>query len=357
MKLRGIAYCACVLGGLSITSHALAAGELVINEYNAVGEGKYLEHDPVNPWEGSDSYFGRIEGNGNNWIELVVNTDHLDIRGWTLNWSNTDPDSGVVTFSNDARWSNLRAGTILTIIETLDDNVPEVDTYYDNDYNDVADSATPGTPINVDTDFSYNPAGGDFWINAWLSDQALFSTGTFKVDNDNWQATIKDDLGNVIEGPLGEGLPTWGGGGINSHEIGRLELDPSAAAQPYNYDDADNSTFGAPNDWDDQAFLQDFSGIRGWFTIPGDLNADGYVGLDDLQLILDNWNQSVPTADPAADIAGPGGTAPDGYVGLDDLQQILDNWNTGTLPAANVPEPAGLTLLGLGTLAVLRRRA
>lgn len=64
--------------------------------------------------------------------------------------------------------------------------------------------------------------------------------------------------------------------------------------------------------------------------IDGDLNKDGYVGLDDLQIILDRWNQHVA---PGNFFAGdPSG---DGYVGLDDLQLILDNWNAGTLPAAD----------------------
>ena len=90
--------------------------------------------------------------------------------------------------------------------------------------------------------------------------------------------------------------------------------------------------------------------------IPGDLNGDGYVGLDDLQFILDHWNQNVTIGDATmGDVSGPGGV-PDGYVGLDDLQPILDHWNEGVLNPIAVPEPAGLVLLGLGGMAALRRR-
>ena len=87
-------------------------------------------------------------------------------------------------------------------------------------------------------------------------------------------------------------------------------------------------------------------------TYAGDLNGDGYVGLDDLQLILDNWNRNVRDGF-IADVNG------DNYIGLDDLQAVLDDWNKGVVPpspSANIPEPASLTLLGLGGLAVLRRR-
>ena len=86
-------------------------------------------------------------------------------------------------------------------------------------------------------------------------------------------------------------------------------------------------------------------------TLDGDFNGDGYVGLDDLQPILDNWNQNVPPADPIADANG------DGYIGLDDLQPILDNWNAGTAPPvnANIPEPAAISCMLLGSLTLLRR--
>ena len=95
-------------------------------------------------------------------------------------------------------------------------------------------------------------------------------------------------------------------------------------------------------------------------AIPGDLNVDLYVGLDDLQIILDHGNQYVTPGDPSqGDVAGPTG-APDGYVGLDDLQTILDNWNTGTPPNPNAtnlitPEPTTLLTLSLLAFPLLKR--
>ena len=83
--------------------------------------------------------------------------------------------------------------------------------------------------------------------------------------------------------------------------------------------------------------------IRLRISLEGDLNGDGFVGIDDLNLVLSAWNQSAPPADPQSDPSG------DGFVGIDDLNIVLANWNAGTLPQSNaVPEPGTLVLLAGG---------
>ena len=54
---------------------------------------------------------------------------------------------------------------------------------------------------------------------------------------------------------------------------------------------------------------------------PGDANGDLLVNFDDLNLILENWNMTVPT--------GTLGDVNDsGTVDFDDLNILLENWDT-----------------------------
>jgi Zinc carboxypeptidase len=91
--------------------------------------------------------------------------------------------------------------------------------------------------------------------------------------------------------------------------------------------------------------------------INADIDADGFVGISDLNFLLSRWNQAVPVGNwDFGDIAGNG----DGFIGIDDLNQVLAQWNAGTPPpppgnGATVPEPATLALLTLGALTTLRR--
>jgi hypothetical protein len=232
--------------GLSLT-----AGGAKVDITGTSGAGT---HKITLPSELGDTFFGVVQGNGGNWIELVVIADHLDIRGWTLEWQNSDPDSGSITFLAHGIWSDLRAGTIITIREN---DLPPPDGYG-----------------NLSTDLSYAPlwGGGDWWIHANVDDFNVVSQTGFKVDDDDWRMRIWDGVpnsSNLIQDWIGEGTFLWGGGGgVANDEVGKLEEDPSAGAAsgpPYPaYNDGTSSTFGAENRWSSNTLEQDFWGLRPW---------------------------------------------------------------------------------------------
>ena len=81
--------------------------------------------------------------------------------------------------------------------------------------------------------------------------------------------------------------------------------------------------------------------------IPGDANADGRVDINDLTIVLANYNKSGMTWSEG-DFTG------DGKVDINDLTIVLAHYNqtAGTAPAA-VPEPSSVYLLSVGAIGLL----
>jgi hypothetical protein len=252
-----ISVCLCIALALPVTGRA---AKLILNEYNAVGPTKYLnDGNATTDADGgaaADPAFGRVLGNGGDWFELVVIADHLDIRGWKLDLCDNGVCNEQLVFSQSSLWSDLRAGTILTVAE------------------------------DQPTDTSYNPAGGDWTINVQANDAGpttYISANSFPVSNDNWQLTIRTTTDSLVFGPAGEGLasnPAQGCDpptvGVNSAEIFKLEADPSAIIErcSHSYNDGKTSTFGAPNAWNGGANVQSFSALRLGLPLP-DRDTDG----------------------------------------------------------------------------------
>jgi hypothetical protein len=171
-----------------------------------------------------------LQGNGGDWFELVVITDHLDMRRWKFDIYDNGSLDEILELTNHSIWRDLRSGTIITVSE------------------------------DVPSDVSYNPAAGDWWINVRASNDAdglYIEASDFPVSSNNWQLRIRNANGVVIFGPAGEGISP--ASGISNTEIFRLEADPSSSITPSSnsYDDGkDFSTFGAPNQWGVQTFGQ-----------------------------------------------------------------------------------------------------
>jgi hypothetical protein len=221
------------------------AAHVILNEYNAVDSDEFLGGGTAMADESGgrayDTYFGRVLGNGGDWFELVVITDHLDMRNWKIDIYEAGMLDETLEFTNHPIWSDLRSGTIITIAE------------------------------DVPSDISYNPAAGDWWINVQANDGAeglYIEPSSFPVGADNWQIVIRNAAGTPVFGPAGEGISP--ASGISGTEVFRLEAVPSAAVDPNSpdYDDGkDLSTFGAPNQWG----IQDFTALRSVVAQPSTL--------------------------------------------------------------------------------------
>ncbi len=88
--------------------------------------------------------------------------------------------------------------------------------------------------------------------------------------------------------------------------------------------------------------------------LTGDLNADGFVGIEDLNIVLGAWNQTVTLGNPL--MGDPSG---DGFVGIEDLNVVLGHWNTGAPPSSqlpsSIPEPATWVTVAMACVGLLRR--
>ena len=219
--------------------------DLVLNEYNAVAGSQYLAGGA------SDVFWGRRQGNGRDWFELAVVTDHLDIRGWQIIVTNdsgnpTGQESFRLQVSDHEVWSDLRSGTIVTFSEQLGNNVadywPELGRWW---LNVRANPGNAGTYVSVEC---VEPACDPADV-------------TWKVSNLNWQILILDSMGAVVYGPAGEGAEVTSTVGVD--EIYKLEDDPGPTTTPASsYNDGTSSSFGQPNIYGAGTQVQNFDVLR-----------------------------------------------------------------------------------------------
>ena len=200
--------------------------------------------------------------------------------------------------------------------------------------------------------------------------------GLIAINNDNWQFTIKDGQGNVVEGPIGKALkdnnpPGWGGAGVNSQDVGQVQAfamgtNPTLAdwqnIAPTDYGASASSRYGGPSQWsnpDTTTATEDLSPLRSWFTNikSGDVNLDGIVNGQDIATVASNW---LHTGSSVGLLQGD--TNGDGIVNGQDIAAIAADWlQTSGAPTGgggtSVPEPSTCVLCAIGIVAglVLRR--
>ena len=98
-----------------------SAATLHLNEFNAVSSTKFLNGGTITADDdgglAGDVYLGRVQGNGGDWFELVLTEDGIDLRGWQLEiWVEGVLETTLV-LSEDSLWTQLQAGTIITVSE------------------------------------------------------------------------------------------------------------------------------------------------------------------------------------------------------------------------------------------------
>ncbi len=197
--------------------------------------------------------------------------------------------------------------------------------------------------------FPFDLQGGLIWIRVLEQTQGL----------QTFQGGWADDVGTGIPDPNDQSMTpifqtfgasdiwTWSGSMTHNWYAVTEPGDYSATYQVYVGD-----TLGIINSAYTPAQVT-FEFTNTIQMLAGDLNTDGFVGIEDLNLVLGHWNQNTTKGDPLT-----GDPTGDGFVGIEDLNAVLGNWNAGIPESpgsdAVVPEPVSV-LLWIGWLATGRR--
>jgi hypothetical protein len=258
-----------------------ATSEVLVNEFNAVSSLNRLNGGVIPvpaDGDGVDTFFGTVDGNGGDWLELVVVGNGLagttDLRGWKIE---IDDGAGskfvaddVIVLSQDPYWAAVPNGTILTITEKtsaeggLDTWIHKVNRLGQAGGSAAGDGAYAWSNIH--------------YLDPIYIDQTASSVGDgLGISSNNTQIRIlKPRSGtagqfDVVAGPVGEGVQPLAG--VNNTEVLELEVDPSPTVSPYLpdvvtdttvfiYDDGNGSTFGSPNRFTAGTQAQNFSSYQ-----------------------------------------------------------------------------------------------
>lgn len=286
---------------IEVASPLVGPPVVLLNEYNAVEPGRLLASG------GSDEALGTVTGNGGDWFELITLDDELDLQGWKFDvWSRSDTgvlrQSARLVLADDPLLAGVRAGSIITVAESIPD------------------------------DLSYDPANDDWTINLQANtaqEGAMFANQTdFDTNNLKWRLVVRDRNDTVRAVIVGETAP-WDVAnlGVANDEVFAMHADPSADADAVtDWSDTTQSSFGRPNTVG--GATQDLSLLRPDIApqaVWGDANCDGRSGIIDALLVAQysvgnrTAIASCPLADPTTEIFVGGADAnEDGTVDIVD---------------------------------------
>jgi hypothetical protein len=184
-------------------------------------------------------------------------------------------------------------------------------------------------------------AGGNYTFSGWSKWETNYSGGQATATQTKLELAFLDGGGLVIGTPVTLDLRTQQMNGMDWKQHTLMGTAPTGTVNVR----VTGFATGMENTTGQQgAFFDDFSLNLAAGFIPGDYDGSHAVGGGDLNLVLNNWNATVPPV-PTGWI----GDQPDpGVIGGAALNKVLNNWgNTGGSGASfgAVPEP-GCLLLG-----------
>jgi hypothetical protein len=284
------------------------------------------------------------DGNNNDGINTIsaLHSDGQDGNFPTILWQRSSAAPGTIHGATSdldgyAYWIN-------TLPEhNVIDGVDRVSVYRING-SGVLQTVGLSLPAGVTLDQSddpiaINPVDGSLW----LADAIFADDGTGTIADTQGRTMLRIDLAHLTPStsdPNAFIATATAEFSANSFNIGvnGLTFTP----------DGTQLLVGTPNGTDK---LWAFNVIPAAAPVhnPGDTNNDGVVDLTDLNNVLNNFGSTG---------ANPGDDTGDGVVDLTDLNNVLNNFGTTYAASALnvVPEPASLSLLGLGAAAFLTRR-